>query len=173
VATCANCGRPICVGCAVPIRGVAYGQECLTQVLGDDAPEPAAAVPLRSALDRGIGAALAVASVVTVMPWTRFGTGSRWFRGAWSTNMRWSILPACAAVIGLAAWLVLGRGRPVPARLAGLVAGGLIAAGSLLAILNPPPFTKPALAPWIALLSGLAAATLAGLARPWTKRPPV
>jgi hypothetical protein len=54
-----------------------------------------------------------------------------------------------------------------------LVGGALVAAGALLAIVNPPPFTKPALAPWIALAAGLVAATLAAVARPWATRPPV
>jgi hypothetical protein len=43
-----------------------------------------------------------------------------------------------------------------------------VAVGSVLAILNPPPFTKPALAPWVALaasVSALAALATASRAR--------
>jgi len=105
-----------------------------------------------------IGASLAVAAIATLFPWTRFSTGSG-FAGAWALQVRWSMLTACAAVIGIVLWLVMGR-RPRVARIVAIVAGTLVAAGSLLAALNPPPFTKPALAPWIALAAGATAAIL-------------
>ena len=37
-ASCERCGRALCIGCAVPVRGVAYGPECLGEILGEDAP---------------------------------------------------------------------------------------------------------------------------------------
>ena len=156
VATCELCGRPLCVECAVPVRGRVLGIECLSEVLGEDTP---ATPPIRtwrrnrSPIDRATGAFLVVAVLVTLLPWTRFSTGSG-FAGAWATDPRWSMLAACAAVLALVAWLGLGR-RVMVARTVAILGGAVIATGSLLAALNPPPFTKPALAPWIALVAGV------------------
>ena len=166
VGTCELCGRPLCVECAVPVRGRVLGTECLSEVLGDDTPTstpPRTWRRYRSPIDRLIGVALAVAVVVTLLPWTRFSTGSG-FAGAWATELRWSMLVACSAVLTFVAWLGLGR-RPVVERAVSLVGGAVIAAGSLLAGLNPAPFTKPALAPWIALVAGVVAVAAAVRAR--------
>ena len=82
------------------------------------------------------------------------------------------MLTACAAVIGLGLWLALGR-RPQVARTVAIVAGTIVAVGSLLSALNPPPFTKPALAPWIALSAGAVAAILGAYARSRSPAPHV
>jgi hypothetical protein len=169
VASCDGCGRALCVSCAVPVRGAAFGAECLARVLGDEEPVPTPASPSRSVLDRGIGLTLAVASIVTLMPWTRFGTGSRWLRGGWALDQRWSMLAAGASVLGLAIWFLAGRRHAGVGRLGALAAGTLVALGSTLAILNPPPFTKPAIAPWISLVAGVACLSLAGTSRPWSR----
>jgi hypothetical protein len=165
VGTCEVCGRPLCVECAVPVRGRVLGPECLSEVLGDDIPlatPPRAWKRSRAPLDRMIGASLGVAVIATLFPWTRFSTGSG-FAGSWALEVRWSMLAACAAVIGLGLWLGLGR-RPRAARTAAIASGTIVAVGSLLAALNPPPFTKPALAPWISLGAGAVAAVLGGYA---------
>lgn len=156
VGTCELCGRPLCVECAVPVRGRVLGTECLSEVLGEDTPTsipPRTWRRNRSPIDRAIGAFLAVAVLVTLLPWTRFGTGSG-FAGAWAIDRRWSMLAAFGAVLTLVAWLGPGR-RPAVARAAATLGGAVIAVGSLLAALNPPPFTKPALAPWIGLVAGV------------------
>jgi hypothetical protein len=161
VGACDVCGRPLCVECAVPVRGRILGPECLSEILGDDVPAtapPRAWRRYRSSIDRMIGGSLVVAAVATLFPWTRFSTGSG-FAGAWALEVRWSMLTACTAVIGLVLWLALGR-RPRAARTAAIICGALVTAGSLLAALNPPPFTKPALAPWISLTAGALAAIL-------------
>ena len=170
-ATCEVCGRPLCVECAVPVRGRVMGVECLSEMLGE---EVASAAPLPawrrraigSRTDAGTGAFIAFAALVTLLPWTRFGTGSG-FGGAWAFDQRWSIVAASAGVVGLVAWLLLGR-RPAAARIVAIVSGSVVAVGSLMAILNPPPFTKPALAPWIALVTGAGAGVvgLSARARP-------
>jgi uncharacterized membrane protein YfcA len=67
------------------------------------------------------------------------------------------MLAAISALVGAVAWWRMRPGREVFARRVGLVACVGVAVGSLLAILNPPPFTKPALAPWIALATGVVA----------------
>jgi hypothetical protein len=165
VGTCDVCGRPLCVECAVPVRGRVLGAECLSEVLGTDIPASVPPRPwrrLRSPADRVVGALLAVAALATLFPWTRFSTGSG-FAGAWGLDVRWSMLAAPAAVIGLGVWSAFGR-RPSVARTAAIVSGTVVAVGSLLAALNPPPFTKPSLAPWIALVAGAGAAILGGFA---------
>jgi hypothetical protein len=142
------------------------GAECLSEVLGTDIP---ASIPprqwrrLRSPADRVTGALLAVAVLATLLPWTRFSTGSG-FAGAWAFDVRWSMLAACAAVVGFGVWLAFRR-RPSVPRIAAILAGTLVVAGSLLAALNPPPFTKPALAPWIGLAAGAGAAIVGSFTR--------
>jgi hypothetical protein len=166
VGTCDVCGRPLCVECAVPVRGRVLGTECLSEVLGDDIPVSSPPRPwrrLRSPADRVTGTLLAVAALATLLPWTRFSTGSG-FAGAWAFDVRWSMLAASAAAIGLAVWSAFGR-RPSVTRTDAILAGAVVGAGSLLAALNPPPFTKPALAPWIGLAAGSGAAIAGAYAR--------
>jgi len=161
VATCAVCGRPLCMECAIPVRGLVLGIECLQQVLGDE-PTPPQQTPrwrrrtVRAPLDRASGWLLGIAVFATLLPWTRFSTGSG-FAGAWALDRRWSMVVAVAGPVAFAVWLASGH-RPMLARASGTVGGAIVAAGSLMAILNPPPFTKPALAPWIALVAGVGAA---------------
>jgi hypothetical protein len=156
-ATCERCGRALCVECAVPVRGVAYGPECLGDVLGVDAPVVVTPRPTRSPLDRAAGVALGVAFVSTLAPWTRFGTGSVWLRGAWAWDVRWSMLAAISALVAIVAWALARPGSPETARRVCMAACVGSTVGSILAILNPPPFTRPALAPWIALIASVAA----------------
>jgi hypothetical protein len=166
VETCEVCGRPLCVECAIPVRGRVLGAECLPEVLGSDirAPSPPRrGGRLATPADRVAGAALAAAALTTLLPWTRFSTGSG-FAGAWAFDGRWSMLAACAAAIGVAVWWAFGR-RPSVARTTVLIAGTAVVAGSVLAALNPPPFTKPAVAPWIALVAGAGAAAVSAYAR--------
>ena len=161
VGACDVCGRPLCVECAVPVRGRVLGPECLSEVLGDDIPASPVSPSWRrsrSRVDRMVGASLAVAVLATLFPWTRFSTGSG-FAGAWAFEVRWSMLTACVAVASLVLWFVFGR-RPRMTRTVAIITGTVVAVGSLLSALNPPPFTKPALAPWISLAAGAAAAAL-------------
>ena len=175
-ATCEVCGRPLCVDCAVPVRGRVMGVECLSEVLGEDVvvttPLPAwRRRAIRSRTEAGIGALIALAVLATMLPWTRFGTGSG-FGGAWALDQRWSIVAAGVGVVGLVAWLLLDR-RPGVVRIVAIMSGSLIAVGSLMAILNPPPFTKPALGPWIALVTGAGAGVVGLSARARPKAPRV
>lgn len=166
VGTCDVCGRPLCVECAVPVRGRVLGAECLSEVLGNDIPVASPPRPwrrLRSPADRITGVSLGIAALATLLPWTRFSTGSG-FAGAWAFDERWSMLAAVGAVIGLAVWLAFPR-RPAVARTAAIIAGAVVVAGSVFSLLNPPPFTKPALAPWIGLAAGGGAVIVGALAR--------
>jgi hypothetical protein len=160
VATCSGCGRELCLACAIPVRGQTLGVECLTAVLGDDAPVPAIDERDPLATPRRIAAAAFVlAAGTTVLPWSRFGRGAESF-GAWGATPSWSLLAALAAVAGVAV-IVLARFRPGSSRVwnvAAAIAGMLVVAGSILALVRPPAFTSPWLGPWVALVAGLVAA---------------
>jgi hypothetical protein len=153
VGRCDVCAEPICVTCAVPVRGRTIGPECLATELGDPAltapPEP----------DRGrVGAWIAIggallALAATIGPWTRTGEGDRAL-GAWVLDVRWSIVAGLAALACVPAswWLRANasrRGRLLVAAL-----GAVIVVASLLAILFPPTFQAASWGPWTALAGG-------------------
>jgi len=111
VATCDECGRPLCLTCAVPVRGRVLGPGCLSRELGPELapspPAPAAGRPIL--LVTGIG--FAAAAISTALPWKKFGEGSGPL-GAWGLAPRWSILAGVAALLGLLVWATVSlRGR--------------------------------------------------------------
>ncbi len=161
VARCARCERTLCIACAVPVRGAVFGVECLPpDVAAEALVEPARRAPMpRSWIVTG--AALAVLVGSTAFPWTHFGVGSGSF-GAWGLPARWSLVAAVAGTLALVQWAARrhpGRGASGTVVLLSILAG----AGAELAILNPPPFTRATLAPWVAVASA-AIATIAALA---------
>lgn len=147
----------MCLACATPVRGKTYGAECLSDVLGPDAPDPAESKAPRP--DRAIRtftvAAFGLAVLATGLPWSRFGPGSDVF-GAWTRSSLWSLVAALAAIAGLL--LAAARWRPHLHNpgwdliVAGL--GALVSVASLLSVLFPPPFSRPWLGPWFALAFG-------------------
>src|SRR5262245_12767414 len=150
----------MCLACSTPVRGQAYGSECLQTVLGADAPasvEPAHPRPDRTI--RTIAAvAFGAAILATTLPWSRFGPGSGAF-GAWTRAGRWSLLAAAAAVAGLVLAIV-SLGRPEPSRrrdVALAILGGSVAAASVLSVVFPPAFSRPWLALWVAVAAGVLA----------------
>ena len=157
VARCAACGEPVCLSCAVPVRGRVLGPECLAEGLGDPAltapPEPGRSVP--GATWALAGAALAV--LATVGPWTRAGTGAR-VLGAWVPNVRWSMVAAVASLALLAAGLWFRSSGSDVARALVAVGGLLVVAASVLAIVFPPTFQVASWGPWVAALGGAIAA---------------
>ena len=159
VARCARCGRTLCIACAVPVRGAVLGPECLPpDVAAEALVEPARRAPMPRWWAPA-GAALTALVGSTVFPWTRFGEGSGWF-GAWGLPPRWSLLAAVAGTLALVLWLARrhpGRGVAGAVVLLSIAA----AAGAELAILNPPPFTRATLAPWVAVASGAIGAGVA------------
>jgi hypothetical protein len=149
----------MCIACAIPVRGRTLGAECLASALGPDAP--VLEVPRR---EPGAGARLAAraaflaAALTTMLPWSRFGPGSEAF-GAWSTETRWSLLAALAAVAGV---LISVAGHRVRARVPGwdvatVSTAAILVLSSILAIARPPAFSSPWLGPWLALAGGLVA----------------
>jgi hypothetical protein len=156
VGACDICGQGVCVACAVPVRGAIVGPECLAAVLEkvpDTARVPPQISPIGDWLARA-GFGLVVA--LTVLPWSRFGQGSR-ILGAWATN--WSLLAALAAIAGLGLALFV-RYRPVDPRLAATAYGILavfVALGALLHLYRPPLLSEASAAAVVALLgAGLA-----------------
>jgi hypothetical protein len=150
----------MCLACSTPVRGRAFGSECLPDVLGADAPttvEPAEARP-QGAIRLVMAVAFGGAVLATTLPWSRFGPGSGAF-GAWTRTGRWSMLAALAAVAGLAlAVASLGRAEPSRARdLTCTFLGGWVALASALSLIFPPAFSRPWLGPWVGLASGVVA----------------
>ena len=159
---CAECDRPICVRCAVPVRGRVLGPECLRAALGDEAPpEPTPKRARRPTVELVAGVAFCSAGVSTLFPWTRFASGSG-FAGAWALDLRWSMLAALAAVTGILSW-ILGRGAGRLGLRAQMALGLIGSVGAVLAMAHPPPFKHASISPAIAvvlLLTGTTAAFL-------------
>ena len=157
---CAECDRPVCLRCAVPVRGRVLGPECLRAALGDEAPPaPTPKRARRPTAELVAGVAFLSAAVLTLFPWTRFATGSG-FAGAWASDLRWSMLAATAAVMAAGIW-VAGRALRSLASRAQIVLGCAGALGAAMAIAHPPPFKHASIAPtatFILLLVGTTAA---------------
>jgi hypothetical protein len=159
IARCDVCGEPICLGCAVPVRGRVLGPGCVAAELGD----PALVAPPEPDRTRHwpavTGAVLAV--LATAAPWTRTGAGDRPF-GAWVLTMRWSIVAAVAAIALLGvAWRWArrdGSGAPL------LVTAAVVVLASALAVVFPPTFQAASWGPWACALGAALAAAGAGLA---------
>ncbi|MDP9343336.1 MAG: B-box zinc finger protein [Actinomycetota bacterium] len=167
VGRCESCGRLLCIGCAVPVRGQILGPECVGEVLGPDLAREAAA-PSRQPRQPGLalaGVGFAGALVASALPWsTQFSSHASGLFGGWGfTPLSWSLVAAVAAVIGGAVWAVARwkAGRRETARWALLTMAVLVAAGAVLYLIAPPPFSRPWLGPWVAL--GAAATAFGGL----------
>lgn len=150
----------MCLACSTPVRGQAYGSECLQTVLGTDAPASVEhGVPRPDRAIRTIRAfAFGAAIVATTLPWSRFGPGSGAF-GAWTRAGRWSLLAAAAAVAGLIVSIV-SLARPEPSRSrdgALVILGAAVSLASLLSVAFPPAFSRPWLGPWVAVVTGVLA----------------
>jgi hypothetical protein len=157
VARCSACDEPICLPCAVPVRGRVIGPECLAAELGDPQltvpPETVTTVPRSMAAVAGA----VVAVVATIGPWTRTGAGDR-VLGAWVPSVRWSMIAALASVALLVvAVLFRARGTRTLATLVS-VGGAAVVAGSALAIAFPPTFQEASWGPWLGAVGGVVAA---------------
>jgi hypothetical protein len=158
----------MCLACSTPVRGRAFGSECLASVRGSDAPASVESGRVRPARPTRVVTlvAFAAAVIATTLPWSRFGPGSGAF-GAWTRAGRWSLVAAAAGVTGLVL-AILSFARPEPSRpreLACAILGGAVAIAAALSVLFPPAFSRPWLGPWVAFLSGMLAcgATVVGL----------
>lgn len=150
-ATCDLCGRPLCVACAVPVRGVPVGPECLPKVLDD--PQPVAPPPL-SIVPRGDAFAIvgfAVVLAFSVLPWSRFGDQSRLF-GAWTPH--WSLVAVAASAAGLVLAVAYRRRAPAP----GMEIGTYLGLAVVIAMASylhhhrqTPPLSPPSVVPLLAV----------------------
>jgi hypothetical protein len=153
VARCDACGEPVCIGCAVPVRGRVLGPGCVTEELGD----PALAAPPDPDRARSwLVVAGALAAVVgTIGPWTDTGAGDR-VLGAWVPSARWSVI---AALISVALLIVAWRWGDRPrGRVAVLVLALLGALACVLAVVFPPTFQAASWGPWVTLAGTVVAA---------------
>ena len=147
----------MCLWCAVPVRGVAYGPECLGIVLGeqpvDEVERPRRSAPLHVAW------AFGVALASTVLPWTTFGEGAGAF-GAWGLTPRWALIAAVGSVVGLAIAVIRVRRAEPDARLdaASTVLAVAVTLGAVLEWFRPPFPSRPSIVPWLAAIAGAVAA---------------
>jgi hypothetical protein len=155
VARCDACDEPVCLTCAVPVRGRVLGPGCIAAELGDPAlvapPDPE-----RGPSWTAVAGAL-VALVGTVGPWTRTGAGDR-LLGAWVLDLRWSMVAAVAAVALMPVVWWWRSHDPAPwRRLVGALAGTVLVA-SALAVVFPPTFQAASWGPWVAAAGATIAA---------------
>lgn len=153
VGACEACGRPLCVACAVPVRGRVVGVECVASVLGEQQQPDGGRSWRRSELAVGVG--LAAVVIASILPWTRFGVGSA-LLGGWDAVPSWSLLASAAGTAALVAWSALERRRRRGGDGVALAGGIVAAAAAFLAYIHPPPFTKPWVGPVVAFLGGVA-----------------
>ena len=162
--SCEVCARPLCVACAVPVRGTLVGPECLATVLEHAPPPEAIPEPVPPRGGKLILVGFAVVVVASFLPWSRFGADSG-FLGAW--RFHWSLLAVAAGALGLLVALYASR-RPLRERWESATQGVLgfaVLAGALMHAYHPPPLSSASAAPWVAV--GGAALVLTGA---WRKR---
>lgn len=165
VGNCEACGRPLCLACAIPVRGALVGGECLSVVLEEVAEPVAAPAPIgpRGEALTLTGFGLVVA--VSVLPWSRYGDASG-FLQAWTPH--WSLLAAAAALAGLVVTIAWHR-RPRDPRLEAAAIAGLallVVMGAGLHALRPPSaFSRVWAYAWIAPMAGAALALIGAAMR--------
>ena len=146
VASCDVCGRPLCVACAVPVRGSVVGPECVGEVL-PDVPEPAVPERPRSWGRRATVAGFALVLVASIRPWAGYGDASGSME-AWTVH--WSLLAVAASLAGLVALYAFRRRRSDPLVEAGVVL--VLAAAALLGTAlhgyHPPPLSTAVTTGW-------------------------
>ncbi len=153
---CDVCARPLCVACAIPVRGAIVGRECLPAVLEDAPPAERVPNPIRPRGGKVALVGFALAAVVTLLPWSRFGDSSRYL-GAWT--LHWSLIAALAGVGGLA-FAVFVRYRPLDPRIEAAAYGLLGLVVSVAAAIqhrHPPILSEATYWPWVAVLGGMLA----------------
>ena len=164
VARCATCERPLCLSCAIPVRGRVVGAECLSTVVEDPPPRPD---PLPAPRRRGDVLALVgfgIVLVASIFPWRRSAVSTTALGDAWT--LHWSLLGMIAAAVGLAA-AIAGWRRALRGHLAASVYAAcaiLVLLGTILDIARPPTLSSVAGAtPWRFVIIG-AVLALAGAA---------
>jgi len=155
VGRCSVCGQPICLACAVPIRGALVGSECLSKVL-EDVPEqvpPSPKHPFRA--DRLAMLGFGMILLLSIPPWTR-ALGPDLF-DAWSPH--WSLWALLAAAAGLLTGLAAHRSSRIE-RAAPTIYVLCALAAATAAILHyrfPPTLSDHSVVPLFAVAAALLA----------------
>jgi hypothetical protein len=163
VERCAECGRAVCLACAVPFRGRVLCTACAARALGERTP-PEPPVPVRSRRpDLVAGALLASGLLLTIPPWHRFGPLTERFT-AWSFETDpWSaiaaVLLAVALVVAVIPWVLrLGSWR---AQAAGYGGVSLLAGLAVLrSVLGAPDYVRHTPIPFLVLTLTIGVAAL-------------
>jgi hypothetical protein len=161
VAVCDVCGRPLCMGCAIPVRGSVVGQECLGEVLEDPPPAPAPPGPPPRARAVALSGFLLVVCS-SILPWARYGDASGTLE-AWT--MHWSVLALVAALAG-ALLMIFRRRMPWAQNVQSTILVALAAAalvGVILHGVHPPPLSERTTLGWGLAVVGACAALLGAL----------
>jgi hypothetical protein len=173
VASCAVCERPLCLACAIPVRGRVVGAECLSSVVEDPPPHPE---PLPPPPRRGHVLAIVgfgIVLVASIFPWRQSAVASSGPGDAWT--LHWSLIAMIAAAAGLIA-AIAGWRRVLRAPLAAAIYAGcaiVVLLGTILDVARPPTLSSVAGAiPWrIVIVGAVLALAAAALAASGTRRP--
>jgi hypothetical protein len=162
-APCDLCGEPLCLTCAVPVRGNTIGPECLGRVL-EDSPHPVPTpTPVRPRTDALAVAGFGLVLLLSIVPWNFHSDTAGLFR-AWT--LHWSLLAVLGAAAGLAVSIAIRR-HPRDLRLEAALQVGLalvVAGAALLHFQRPPVASSPSAAPIFAMV-GAGLAAVSGLAK--------
>lgn len=158
VASCDRCGRPVCLECAIPIRGQVLCSEDASRELGSPLPSPPRAEPSRRP-EVVAGTLLGVALVATAPPWHGEGelTG---VLSAWRPGLEPWAFVSCLSLLGAAVLALtplfarFGSRARVAAAYASLAVLAVVAAA--VTLVAAPDFFSPTPAPFV--LMGLALA---------------
>jgi len=161
VAACDVCGRPLCVACAVPVRGSVVGPECVAEVV-PDVPEPAVPGRPRSWGRRATVAGFSLVLAASLLPWARYGDASGWMQ-AWAPH--WSLLAVTASLTGLVAVYVFRQRGSDPVLEAGVLLGlaALALLGAVLHGVHAPPLSTATTVGWGLGLTGAVLATVGAI----------
>jgi len=162
VAACDVCGRPLCIACAVPVRGSVVGPECVAEVV-PDAPEPPIPARPRSWGRMAATVGFSITLAASVRPWAGYGDASGSMQ-AWMPH--WSLLALASSLAGLIAILAFRRRRADPLVEAGAILA--FAAAALLGVVlhgwHPPPLATATTLGWGLGLTGAVLALVGAIA---------
>jgi len=160
---CGRCGRPLCLDCAIPVRGEVRCARCVREELGDAVPGTDPSPRSAPRVDPAAAALFLAAVLVSILPW---GSDRAGILSAWSPSPDpWPLVSI--ALLAAAGMLALRRRQR--RRAAHVVAGGLAVLVGLIA-LPAPPFATRTVVPFLvvglgAVGTGLAASRFLGRPR--------
>jgi hypothetical protein len=160
VASCARCGRPVCLECAIPVRGEVLCAEDAARELGSPLPNPPRVQPSRRP-ELLAGTLLALALVATVPPWQGEGELTS-ILSAWRPGLEPWALVACVSVLAAAALAlapVVVNNGPGALLVVAYASLGILAAGATaVTLVAAPDFFSPTPAPFVTIALALTGA---------------